>query len=342
MENANEALMAELEKIRAEDAANKKAASEQTQPLAEEVVETTTQTSTETSAETPAEMNVDSSTETTTETNVDTNTSTEQSPATEPKKSLKDLIAEEEAQEARVMRLKEIEELEKDEFVKLVLDAKKNGKDARAIISEMMDINPDKVSEEDLFYMTLDTNMSDDEKQEEYESFQRLSQGFRDRVIEQQREKIRGAQSEKLKALMGSGQNFDAKPAFNEATVGLDAALEKLQGKEYKGIELTPQRLLELRKEAMKFFGAFTNMENKTIDYNEALETAFARKALGTWSDDIKKAGKNEGKIEAFKEIHNPSAMRSVSSAQNKGQKDSQAEIDAIYQRLMNAQTTIR
>ncbi|MFN9956541.1 MAG: hypothetical protein ACK55I_25865, partial [bacterium] len=130
-----------------------------------------------------------------------------------PKKSLKDLIAEEEAQEARVMRLKEIEELEKDEFVKLVLDAKKNGKDARAIISEMMDINPDKVSEEDLFYMTLDTNMSDDEKQEEYESFQRLSQGFRDRVIEQQREKIRGAQSEKLKALMGSGQNFDAKPA---------------------------------------------------------------------------------------------------------------------------------
>jgi len=338
MENANEALMAELEKIRAEDAANKKAASEQTQPLAEEVVETTTQTSIETSAKTPAEMNVDSSTEA----NVDANTSTEQSPATEPKKSLKDLIAEEEAQEARVMRLKEIEELEKDEFVKLVLDAKKNGKDARAIISEMMDINPDKVSEEDLFYMTLDTNMSDDEKQEEYESFQRLSQGFRDRVIEQQREKIRGAQSEKLKALMGSGQNFDAKPAFNEATVGLDAALEKLQGKEYKGIELTPQRLLELRKEAMKFFGAFTNMENKTIDYNEALETAFARKALGTWSDDIKKAGKNEGKIEAFKEIHNPNAMRSVSSAQNKGQKDSQAEIDAIYQRLMNAQTTIK
>jgi hypothetical protein len=63
---------------------------------------------------------------------------------------------------------------------------------------------------------------------------------------------------------------------------------------------------------------------------------------LGTWSDDIKKAGKNEGKIEAFKEIHNPNAMRSVSSAQNKGHKDSQAEIDAIYQRLMNAQTTIK
>lgn len=331
MENANEALMAELEKIRAEEAAKKQA--EQNPPV-EQPAENP-----------PAEQPVDKNGEQPTEQPAENQPAEQNPPAEqpqEPKKSLKDLIAEEEEKEARVSRLKEIEELEKDEFVKLVLDAKKAGKDARAIISEMMDINPDKVSEEDLFYMTLDGNMSDDEKQEEYESFQRLNAGFRDKVIEQQREKIRTAQSEKLKALMGSEQKLDVKSVFSDATVGLDAALEKLQGKEYKGIELTPQRLLELRKEAMKFFGAFTNVESKTIDYNEALETAFARKALGTWSEDIKKAGKNEGKIEAFKELHNPNAMRSVATATNKGQKDAQAEEDALWAKLNGAQTTIR
>jgi hypothetical protein len=333
MEGINESLMAELEKIRADEAASKEAAEKEAAASNQD-----NQGADKTQGDEPAKTQ--SQAEPTGDQAEKVNEN--QSPAEDQKKSLKDLIAEEEEKEARVARLKEIEELEKDEFVKLVLDAKKNGHDIKKVISEVVNINPEEISEEELFYMTLDSDMSETDKQDEYENFLRLNSNFREKVLEVQREKIKNAQSEKLTALMAKGQNFDVKTAFNDATVGLDAALEKLQGKDYKGIELTPQRLLELRKEAMRFFGAFTNVDGKSIDYNEALETAFARKALSTWSEDIKKAGKNEGKIEAFKEIHNPNAMRSVASAQNKGQKDSQAELDAIYQKIVNAPTSIR
>ena len=257
-------------------------------------------------------------------------------------KSLKELIDEDEAAQARIAKMKEIEELANDEFVKLVLDTKKSGGDVKKLLAGLAETNPDSLTDEEIYYMTLPSDMDADEKRDEYEKFETLNSRFKETIINEQREKLKKVQSEKLTALMGSGQKVDVRPAFNEATVGLDAALEKLQGKEYQGIELTPARLLELRKEAIRFFGTFMDTDKGAIDYNEALETAFARKAVTAWSEEIKKAGKNEGKIEAFKEIHNPSAMRSVGTATNKGQRDSQAEMDAIWAKLNTVSTTIR
>lgn len=254
-------------------------------------------------------------------------------------KTFKEVLAEQKAEEEREAARKEAEELLKDPIIKLVREARQVNPalSVKEIINSVADLDVDKISDKDLFMNSrAGEKLSPEQLEEEYEEFLQQKDYIKNQYLDTQREKIRTLHSQKQKELgLTNDGKPDMKAVYNESIVRLEATLEKLVGTEVDGVTITSERAGQLYKESQKYFGTF--LKDGEVDITEAFDTAFAKLYRTIWKKEIQEKAKNEGKVEAFNELHNPNSKTMVQGKTAGKKPVYDAEVDKLIEDLQKS-----
>jgi len=258
-----------------------------------------------------------------------------------PKKSFKEILAEQEAEEQAKIEEAEIRKLKDDPDFKAIKAARKNHPDKtlQEIVNMLADVNPKDIDDKSVFINSRKSeNLTPEELEEEWEEFKGQKPFIQERYLESERSKLNALRESKQKEY-----GLDVKPVnyveqFTKAKVSLEATLEKVVGKEIDGVTITSERAGQLYKESQKFFGSFSN-SNGEVDVNEAFETAFAKLYRTIWKKEGEDKARSEGKVEAFNELHNPNAEKMVSGTKTTKAVKYDKDVDQLIDGLKNQQS---
>lgn len=237
----------------------------------------------------------------------------EEAKPAQTEKTWKEIQAEYEAEEAEKLRIKELEELANDDFIKEYKKAKNAGVDIKTFVNSIADVDVSLISEENLFKNSLaDKKMSQDELEEAWEEFKTQKDYIKEAYLDKERNKITAQVEEKRKLLKGKSPIQNADVIYSEAKSGLDNILERVVNTKVDGVVVTPKMALDLMKLVPKFFA--TSMKDGKVDVSDAFDTAFAKLAKTQWRDELIAQGETKGLEKAFKEKHSPDANSMVAS----------------------------
>lgn len=258
-----------------------------------------------------------------------------------PAKTFKEVLAEQHEAERLEAERKEIEALKDDPIIKAAREIRKKnpGMSMREVINYVSDLDVDKIDDKTIFLNSLKgQKLTEEEMEEEYKEFLDQKPYVKDAYLKSEREKLRTVQLERQKELgLTSDGKPDVKEIYNSSIVRLEATLEKIVGSEIDGVTITAERAGQLYRESQKFFSSSLT-ESGEIDVNEAFDTAFAKLYRTVWKKEVQEKAKSEGKVEAFNELHNPSATTMVSGKKEPKQVKYDKEVDQFLEELQSNQ----
>jgi len=239
-------------------------------------------------------------------------------------------------------KMQELAELENDEAIKLVLEARKQGKNPLEFIKEIATADYDKYSPKDLFMVEINKykdKLSPEQIEAEIEIFDNLSPLQQIRQTENIKNELIAQKKEQL-------SKFESKPQetpkevldnFNKFRGELDSILDKLEGKTLEGVKYTPTLLMRLDKALMDGKvspKAYINPDG-TFDAQEALRLTLSLKEFRGLSEKAKiEAAESKGKEEVLKQRSNVSNGTRTNSMPNSS--DSDAELKAAQKEYFN------
>jgi len=239
-------------------------------------------------------------------------------------------------------KMQELASLENDEAIKLVLEARKQGKNPLEFIKEIASADYDKLSPKDLFMKELDKykdKLTEEEIEAEVEAFDSLTPLQKIKQTENIKNELIAQKKEQL-------SKFESKPQetskevldnFNKFKGELDSILDKLEGQTIKGVKYTPSLLMRLEKAIMEGKvspKAYINPDG-TFDAKEALEVALSLKDFRGLSKKAEiEAAESKGKEEVLKQRSNVSNGTRTTGMPKSS--DSDAELKAAQKEYFN------
>jgi hypothetical protein len=267
---------------------------------------------------------------------------TEQKAPEKPKKTFKEILAEQEAEELARIEKEEIERLKDDPDFKAIKAARKRHPEMtlQQIVNMLAETSPNDLDDKAVYMNSLaGEKLTPEELEEEWEEFNGQKPFIKDRYLESERSKLSALQEQRRKEYgLDSKPSIDYSAQYTKAKVSLEATLEKVVGTEIDGVVITAERAGQLFQESQKFFGSASNSIGE-VDVNDAFDTAFAKLCRTTWKKEIEEKAKSEGKSEAFYELHNPNAASMVASNKNQPKKVVYDEqVDKLMEELKSGQ----
>lgn len=234
-----------------------------------------------------------------------------------------------------------IKEYQSDPTVLAILEAKKSGKEVTEVLKEIIGVDYDKMSAEEIYSLDLkNKGFSEDEIQEALEMFNEKSNVQKKLETLNLKEKFKAAQNDKLKQYesqvmkqeVATPQESPRERNFKQAESDLNA-LTTLDGKEYLGVTLTKD-IIESVKDAIsnKFV---IGDEEKGFDINASFDHHF--KAM--YTPLIVKANVQKAKTESKESVLNEITRADKNISQRAGTeqvKDSREEIRGSIKNIWN------
>lgn len=238
-------------------------------------------------------------------------------------------------------KMKEWAEIENDEAIKMVLEARKQGKNPLEFIKEIASADYEKLSPKDLFMKDIEKfkdKLTEDQIEAEVEIFENMSplqqikatEGIKNELIAQKKEQL---------------SKFESKPQetpkevldnFNKFKGELDSILDRLEGKVVRGVKYTPSLLRKLEVAIMDVKvspKAYVNQDG-TFDAQEALEVALSLKEFRGLSKKAEiEAAETKGKEEVLRDRSNVS--KGVRTTGMPNSSDNNAELKAAQKEYL-------
>ena len=286
--------------------------------VTEQVEETPVQETTEQVENEESEQAENQSEETTTE------ATTEEEPQEGEKKHWRERYAETDDYKAKVKKqdesalmakLKEIEEIEKDEAYQLIKTARAQGKNPIDVIKELAIDNVSALSPKDLFMKDLEKykdSLTEEERAEEIEKFEskskleqiKATEGIKAELTKQREEaltpfKAQPKQEPKL--------DPETQAKVNKFDADFDNRLNLLDGKTINGVKFTPAVLKKIEDTIANghISPELFMDENGNFDADEAIDLAVFKHYRVPYINGLKGESKSEGFKEALKQKHN-------------------------------------
>jgi hypothetical protein len=183
-------------------------------------------------------------------------------------------------------KLKEIEEIEKDEVYQIIKQARAEGKNPIDVLKEFASADYEKMSPSDLYKIKIERykgRLTEEQVQESLEKFENMTAIEQLEATESIREQLIKESKEKLSVFAPKQSEPDPQvvEAVNKFKNDFNSLLNKLSGKTYKGVDYTPALLRKIEKAVIEdgliHPRAYMN-EDGTFDAMEALEAATALK----------------------------------------------------------------
>jgi hypothetical protein len=205
--------------------------------------------------------------------------------------------------------------LENDPDFHLFLSYKESGKGLKDLVTEYTVVDPNTMSEEQLFVQLCDIqNIPEDEREDEYNSFVNKSRLDRNGILDAVKAKIQSDNQNKAKGLFDTNQagREQALQIQNKFTTEVEGISTSIKGKTILGLQITDEMAGSIKQDIMNF-----NIvrQDGSIDTESVAELVLLRKYI----KDIVKvnvtASKNRGKEEILTEINNPSPKTTKSQS---------------------------
>lgn len=222
-----------------------------------------------------------------------------------------------EENEKLLAKMNELKEFEDSEVYKIFQKAKQENKNPLDLVKELVVIDVDKMSDEDLVaYEGKKHGLTEDELNEEIRALENRSPLERKKYLNGIREQLK-TDNEALKKKFEPARAPEPKPIPEEVKLKakesenkLGEILDNLHGKKYLGVDFTPSRLKQIEDKVYKLVN--TDPEdymdkNGTLNMAKAVEHAIQLKFNSIIVSDAERRGKEAGKFEMAKNKHNPS-----------------------------------
>jgi hypothetical protein len=249
---------------------------------------------------------------------------------TEAKKTWQELEDARLAQEDLLAAKKVVDE---DEFIKGYAKAKALGKQKEylKVHASIEDIDIEKLSDKDLYLMTLENeDLTQDEKEDSFESFLSLPKSIQNKTIEAKRNELAEGKSKLSQQLSVHNPFAEHAP---KAIAEIHSAIDDLVGTEWNGVDVTPQIAANIAKDAKNLLKAYAKADG-SFDAATALEVAKMKNMFSLAVSVHGRQQASEAKKEVFKEFVNPDA-KTTSGGGNKTltkMQQATAELEALQQ----------
>jgi len=223
-----------------------------------------------------------------------------------------------EENEKLLAKMNELKEFEESEVYKIFQKAKQENKNPLDLVKELVVIDVDKMSDEDLVaYEGKKHGLTEDELNEEIRALENRSPLERKKYLNGIREQLK-TDNEALKKKFEPTKAPEPKPIPEEVRLKakesenkLGEILDNLHGKKYLGVDFTPSRLKQIEDKVFKLISTdpedYMDKTNGTLNMAKAVEHAIQLKFNSIIVSDAERRGKEAGKFEMAKNKHNPS-----------------------------------
>ncbi len=259
--------------------------------------------------------------------------------------------------EKMLAKMEELKKFEESEVYKIFQKAQQENKNPLDLVKELVVIDVDKMTDEDLVaYEGNKHGLTPEELTEEIRALDNRSPLERKKYLNAIREQLK-TDNEALRKKFEPAKAPEPKPIPEEVKLKakeseskLGEILDNLHGKKYLGVDFTPSRLKQIEDKVFKLITTdpddYMDKTTGSLNMAKAVEHAIQLKFNSIIVSDAERRGKEAGKFEMAKNKHNPSKdgfNSNKAPINGKSQEDiTQEKVEAALDRMNPARVAQR